>query len=144
MTGKTVGSIRRTLYDTPAGSVGNTWTIADSTCKVAAIMSVPQAKLTEMSQLPRLVLERMLRTAGTLRTAPSTGRVTSITMRSAGRSPASTLTTMRGNETCGNSPTGRRLTDATPPTARTKSRKRTERRCSCSQATRLMGGRAPG
>ena len=60
-------------------------------------MSLPQLKSIEMSQLPRQVVERTLRTPGTPRTASSIGRVTSMIMRSAGRSPESTETTTRGN-----------------------------------------------
>ncbi len=38
-------------------------------------MSLPQSKLIDSSALPRLVVERISRTAGTERTACSTGRV---------------------------------------------------------------------
>jgi len=43
-------------------------------------------ELIETSALPRLVVERRLRTPGTARTACSIGKVTSIIIRSAGRS----------------------------------------------------------
>ena len=82
--------------------------MADCTSSMAETMSRPHSKLIETSALPRLVVERMLRTPGTARTASSTGQVTSIAIRSAGRSPASRLTAIRGKLTLGNRPTGRR------------------------------------
>jgi len=106
MIGNTVGSMRRTSYVTPAGSWVTTRAMAASTSSVDAIMSCPQPKSTEIWAAPREVSERTLSTPGTVRIASSTGRVTSSAIVSAGRSPASRSTTIRGNATCGNRPTG--------------------------------------
>ena len=57
MTGKTVGSIRRTSNVVPGGSVGSTRLTCDSACSIAAVMSSPQSKASEISALPRLVVE---------------------------------------------------------------------------------------
>ena len=123
-----MGSIRRTSKVVPAGSAGSTWLIADSTWSIAEIMSCPQSKFTEMSAEPRLDVERMLRNPGTARTASSTGIVTSVVMRSAGRSPASRLITTRGNSTCGNNATGKVQVETIPPSTSKASRNRTDRR----------------
>ena len=90
----------------PAGRLGSTWLTAASTSSVLAIMSRPQPKSIEICAEPRVVSERTSCTPGTVRIASSTGRVTSSAVWSAGRLPASRSTTTRGNETCGNSPTG--------------------------------------
>ena len=115
--------------------------MADSTISVREIMSVPQSKLTAMSQDPRLEVERMSRTSWTERMASSSGRVTSTTIRSAGRSPASTETTTRGNVARGNSPTGSMKYAPIPPPASTKNKNTSERRCRSSQAAKLIVGR---
>ena len=88
----------------------------------------PQSKLTSMSALPRLVVERTSRTPGTARTASSRGRVTSMVIRSAGRSPASTESRTRGKSTWGRSATGSPSVDTTPPATRTTRRKSRLRR----------------
>ena len=117
MIGKTVGSIRRTLYPVPAGRSGRIWAIAVSTSSVLAIMSRPQPKSMEICAVPRELLERTSCTPGTVRIACSTGRVTSSAIWSAGRLPASRSTTTRGNATCGKSPTGSDRAATAPATA---------------------------
>ncbi len=117
MIGNTVGSMRRTLYVVPGGSFGNTWAIAASTSRVVAIMSRPQPKSIEICAAPRAEAERTSRTPGTERMASSTGRVTPSTVWSAGRSPAERSTTTRGNDTCGNRPTGSDNAATRPATA---------------------------
>jgi len=76
MTGKIVGSMRRTLNAKPAGRFGASLASSDSDWRAAVTMSDPQSKVTDTSALPRLVWDRMLRTPGTARRASSTGRVT--------------------------------------------------------------------
>ena len=76
MIGKTVGSIRRTLYWVPAGNDGRMRPTAVSTSSVLAIMSRPHPKSIEICAVPRAVSERTLLTPGMARIASSTGRVT--------------------------------------------------------------------
>ena len=80
-------------------------------------MSRPQPKSTEICAEPRVVSERTSCTPGTVRIASSTGRVTSSAVWSAGRLPAFRSTTTRGNETCGNSPTGSDSAETAPAAA---------------------------
>jgi len=128
ITGSTVGSIRLVSTVVPCGSVGSICVTAELTSSVEATMSWPQPKSTLISALPRLVSERRLSTPGTWRIASSTGRVTSATIWSAGRSPESSSTATRGKLTSGNSVTGSWNDAVTPPIARIASRNRTERR----------------
>ena len=85
----------------PAGSVGTSRLICACDWSSAETMSAPQSNVAFTSALPRLLVEWTVRTAGTARSASSMGRVTSTIMRSAGRSPASRFTRMRGKLTCG-------------------------------------------
>ncbi len=86
--------MRRMVKVVPEGSPARL--IASDTCSAATAMSVSQLKLIEICADPRLVTDRMPRTPSTDRTASSEGYVTSVAMRSAGRSPASMSTTTRG------------------------------------------------
>ena len=103
--------------------------MADWICSIAATISSPQSKLMDISALPRLVVERRLRTPGTARTACSMGNVTSTIIRSAGRSPASILTMTLENPHREKSETGSLEVATTPPTTKTDIKNRSERRC---------------
>ena len=92
-------------------------------------MFPPQLKLMEISLLPRLVVERIALSPGTERIASSTGTVTSIAIRSAGRSPASKLTTTRGKSTWGNKATGSFKAAAKPPIASSTTKVSAALRC---------------
>src|SRR5256886_8125406 len=61
MTGKTVGSIRSTSNEVPVGNAGRILFTCDWHCSMAATMSSPQSKLTEISAVPRLVVDLTLR-----------------------------------------------------------------------------------
>ena len=106
--------MRRLVICVPAGN----WAIhpptAACTWSSAVAMSWFHSNVMDISALPRLVFERSERTPGTDRIASSTGMVTSVSMRSAERSPASTLTAMRGKSMFGKSETGNRRAAATP------------------------------
>ncbi|MGF6729112.1 hypothetical protein OKW50_001193 [Paraburkholderia youngii] len=91
-------------------------------------MSVPQSKFSEISAAPRLVVDSTSRTFGTRRSASSTGIVTSVVICSAGRSPASSDTTARGNATFGNSEIGSRNALNTPAIASNAMTNSSERR----------------
>ena len=80
---------------------------------------------------PRLVFDSTSRTFGTRRSASSTGIVTSVAICSAGRSPASSETTARGNATFGNSEIGRRNAVSAPAIASNAITNSSERRCFC-------------
>src|SRR5436309_9163529 len=138
MTGKTVGSMRSTSNEVPAGNVGRILFTCDWHCSMAATMSSPQSKLTEISAVPRLVVDLTLRTPGIARTASSTGVVTSIAIRSAGRSPASRVIRTRGKLTCGNSATGKEKLATTPAKTRITRRNRIERAWLCAHAVKLI------
>jgi hypothetical protein len=90
-------------------------------------MSWPQSKVSQISDDPRPLRDCTLRTPGMPRSASSTGRVTSIAMRSAGRAPASRLTRRRGKFTSGNSDTGSVCIAKMPHTTIAANRKRIER-----------------
>ncbi len=96
-------------------------------------MSPPQTKFTEISALPRLLVDRIEATPGTGRTACSILRVTAMTISSAGRSPASTLMAIRGKLTRGNKETGKRNAVITPAAAKNRNNTRMERRCRAAQ-----------
>src|SRR5665213_4614021 len=113
--------------------------MADSVCNKAATRFAPQSKLMEISALPRLVVERTLRTPGTERIACSTGVVTSMAMRSAGRFPASKDTTTRGKSTCGNKLTGRLKLLTSPATPKAVIKNRIERWCDCTHLVKFIG-----
>ena len=138
MTGKTVGSMRSTSNEVPAGNAGRILFTCDWHCSMAATMSSPQSKLTEISAVPRLVVDLTLRTPGIARTASSTGVVTSIAIRSAGRSPASRVIRTRGKLTCGNSATGKEKLATTPAKTRITRRNRIERAWLCAHAVKLI------
>ncbi len=134
--------MRRVSTFVPAGSSGTICAVAAFTCSVADAMSVPQAKLTEISAEPRLVVERTPLTPGTLRMACSTGRVSIASVCSAGRSPASSATTTRGKSTLGNSDDGRLKASVPPTRAATASRNSSERRWLSSQAMKFISPRS--
>ncbi len=113
----------------PGGSEGSVCATAASTNVVAATMSVPQEKSTEISTEPRLVVERTLSTPSTWRTARSRGTVTSSSVWSAGRVPALTITRTRGNCTTGNSPFGSCTAENAPASANASMTARMERVC---------------
>ena len=96
-------------------------------------MSLPQTKLTEISALPRVLVDRIEATPGMGLTACSILRVTSMTIWSAGRSPASTLMAIRGKFTRGNRETGKRNAVSTPATAKNMNKESIERRCAAAQ-----------
>ena len=106
-----------------------TWSIAALTSSVAAIMSVPQSKVAEISAVPRLVAERTSVNRGIPRRACSTGAVTCNVICSAGRSPASSVIRTRGNWMLGNNATGSQNATAMPASTGTNSRKSSERPC---------------
>ena len=133
MTGKTVGFIRRAVNALPAGRFGSSRATSPCTWSRAAVMSWPQSKSTLTSAAPRLVTLRTRDTPGMLRSASSAGAVTSSSIRSAGRSPASRLTCTRGKLTAGNSAVGLTNVASVPPTVRTSTRNTSERTCRCAQ-----------
>ena len=81
-----------------------------------------------ISHEPRLVVERISRTPGTLWIDSSRGRVTDRIISSPGRSPLSAITVMRGKVTSGRRPAGRPNPHATPRTRRTANTKAIARR----------------
>ena len=101
-------------------------------------MSSPQLKLTEISAVPRLVVDLKLRTPGMARTASSTGVVTSTVICSAGRSPASRVMRTRGKLTCGKSATGIERLATAPAIASATSKNRMERAWLCAHAVKLI------
>ncbi len=121
--GNTVGSMRRVIDVVPGGSDDMMWESAVSTCKVAAVMSRPQPKSTEILAPPRLDPDFTSSTPGMTRSASSTGRVTSWAIWSAGRSPESSDTCTRGKATCGNSPTGSEVAANAPATVKARATK---------------------
>src|SRR5207237_8124422 len=94
---------------------------------MAATRSSPQLKLTDISEVPRLVVDLTLRTPGMARTASSTGVVTSTVICSAGRSPASRVMRTRGKLTCGKSQNGSEKMATAPARARALRYKKIER-----------------
>src|SRR6266496_2222263 len=94
---------------------------------MAETMSSPQLKLTEISAVPRLVVDLTLRTPGMARTASSTGVVTSTVICSAGRSPASSVIRTRGKLTWGKSATGREKLATAHASANAPSKNKIER-----------------
>ena len=101
-------------------------------------MSSPQLKFTEISAVPRLVVDLTLRTPGIARTASSTGVVTSTVICSAGRSPASSVIRTRGKLTWGKSATGREKLATAPASANAPSKNRIERAWLCVHAVKLI------
>ena len=101
----------------------------------------PSRNSARSAQTPRLVCDSTSRTLGTRRNASSTGIVTSVAICSAGRSPASSETTARGNETFGNSEIGRRKAVSAPAIARSAMTNSSERRCICIHWPKFMAAR---
>src|SRR5438034_7799733 len=131
--GKTVGSIRSTSNEVPDGRLGRILFTCDWHCSMAETMSSPQLKFTEISAVPRLVVDLTLRTPGIARTASSTGVVTSTVICSAGRSPASSVIRTRGKLTWGKSATGKEKLATAPASANAPSKNKMEQigRASC-------------
>jgi hypothetical protein len=88
-------------------------TAACTFCSTGCI-GTRQAQSSWISVEPREVTERISRTSGTRRNSASSGRVTARTMSSAGRSPESAMTVMRGNAISGRIAAGNRTPRATP------------------------------
>src|SRR5207249_1068007 len=105
---------------------------------MAETMSSPQSKLTDISEVPRLVVDLTLRTPGMARTASSTGVVTSTVICSAGRSPASRVMRTRGKLTCGKSATGSETLATAPARASALSKNKIERAWLCAHAVKLI------
>src|ERR1700736_6314957 len=105
---------------------------------MAETISSPQSKLTEISAVPRLVVDLTLRTPGIARTASSTGVVTSIAICSAGRSPASSVMRTRGKLICGKSATGREKLANAPASANAPSKNKMERAWLCAHAGKFI------
>src|SRR5438093_1194040 len=105
---------------------------------MAETMSSPQLKLTEISPVPRLVVDLTLRTPGMARTASSTGVVTSTVICSAGRSPASSVIRTRGKLTWGKSETDREKLATAPARARAPSKNKIERAWLWAHALKLI------
>src|ERR1700730_9460583 len=130
--------MRSTSNEVPGGRVGRILLTCDWDWSMAATMSSPQLKLTEISAVPRLVVDLTLRTPGMARTASSTGVVTSTAIWSAARSPASTLMRTRGKSTWGKSATGSEKLATTPATARAASKNKMERAWLCAHAVKFI------
>src|SRR6266566_1631547 len=105
---------------------------------MAETMSSPQLKFTEISAVPRLVVDLTLRTPGIVRTASSTGVVTSTVICSAGRSPASSVIRTRGKLTWGKSATGKEKLATAPASANAPSKNKMERAWLCAHAVKLI------
>src|SRR5881392_1613293 len=101
-------------------------------------MSSPQLKFTEISAVPRLVVDLTLRTPGIARTASSTGVVTSTVICSAGRSPASSVIRTRGKLTWGKSATGKEKLATAPASENAPSKNKMERAWLCAHAVKLI------
>src|SRR6266566_8390684 len=138
MTGNTVGSMRSTSNEVPVGRLGRILFTCDWHCSMAETMSSPQLKLTDISEVPRLVVDLTLRTPGMARTASSTGVVTSTVICSAGRSPASRVMRTRGKLTCGKSATGSETLAMAPASASAPSKNKIERAWLCAHAVKLI------
>src|SRR5438034_11485319 len=136
--GKTVGSIRSTSNEVPDGRLGRILFTCDWHCSMAETMSSPQLKFTEISAVPRLVVDLTLRTPGIARTASSTGVVTSTVICSAGRSPESSVMRTRGKLTCGKSETGSKKLATAPARASALSKNKIERAWLCAHAVKLI------
>jgi hypothetical protein len=106
--------------------------MADCTWSKAVTILVPQAKLTDKSAEPRLLVDRIFSTPGSARNTCSKGYVTSITILSTGLSPESTVTKIRGKEMFGKSATGNLNAVKTPPNVRSAKKNNSEARCRCS------------
>src|SRR5207253_969904 len=138
MTGNTVGSMRSTSNEVPVGRLGRILFTCDWHCSMAETMSSPQLKLTEISAVPRLVVDLRLRTPGMARTASSTGVVTSTVICSAGRSPESSVMRTRGKLTCGKSETGSKKLATAPASASEPNKNKMERAWLCAHAVKLI------
>src|SRR5438046_9073980 len=130
--------MRSTSNEVLAGRADRILFICDWHCNIADTMSSPQLKLTEISALPRLVVDLKLRTPGMARTASSTGVVTSTVICSAGRSPAARVIRTRGKLTCGKSPTGSETLATAPANASAPSKNKIERAWLCAHAVKLI------
>src|SRR5207245_6237138 len=119
--------MRSTSNEVPDGRLGRILFTCDWHWSIAEIMSSPQLKLTEISEVPRLVVDLKLRTPGIARTASSTGVVTSTVICSAGRSPASSVMRTRGQLTCGHSETGSEHLASAPARAHAPRRNQMQR-----------------
>src|SRR6266478_9894626 len=105
---------------------------------MAETMSSPQLKLTDISEVPRLVVDLTLRTPGMARTASSTGVVTSTVICSAGRSPASSVIRTRGKLIWGKSATGKEKLATAPARASAPSKNKMERAWLYAHAVKLI------
>src|SRR6266403_5819121 len=130
--------MRSTSKDVPDGRLGRILFTCDWHWSMAEIMSSPHLKLTEISEVPRLVVDLKLRTPGMARTASSTGVVTSTVICSAGRSPASSVIRTRGKLTWGKSATGKEKLATAPASANAPSKNKMERAWLCAHAVKLI------
>src|SRR5438552_1633922 len=130
--------MRSTSNEVPDGRLGKILFTCDWHWSIAETISSPQLKLTEISDVPRLVVDLKLRTPGMARTASSTGVVTSTVICSAGRSPASSVMRTRGKLTCGKSATGREKHATVPANASAPSKNKMERAWLCAHAVRFI------
>ncbi len=92
-------------------------------------MGVFQSQSRFISTEPRAVVLLSSRTPGTRRTDASSGRVTARSICSAGSSPASAITVMRGNVTLGRIAAGACQADQAPITSTHTNANRIARRC---------------
>jgi hypothetical protein len=98
---KADGVMRSACSTVPGGRSPRASFARPLTWASARAMSVPEANVTDTSDVPRIVRDRSCVTPGTDDSAASSGRVTVAAVRSAAASPERATTTMRGKSISG-------------------------------------------